>query len=61
MAMSFGKKVDIDPNAWKIVEGKLYVQASPRAQLVWEQDVPGNITKADGHWPTVRNTAPNDL
>lgn len=61
MAMSFGKKVDIDPNAWKIVDGKLYVQANIRAAEVWQQDIPGNITKADGLWPTVMNTAPNDL
>ncbi len=61
MAMSFGKKVDIDPNAWKIVDGKLYVQASPRAADVWEKDIPGNITKADTNWPEVMNVAPNDL
>jgi hypothetical protein len=61
MAMSFGKKVDIDPNAWKIVDGTLYVQASPRAANVWEQDVSGNISKADNHWTSVSNVAPNDL
>jgi hypothetical protein len=61
MAMTFGKKVDIDPNAWKIVDGKLYVQANPRARQVWERDILGNITKADGYWPTAMNKAPNDL
>lgn len=61
MAMSFGKKVDIDPNAWKIVGGKLYVQANLRAAEVWQRDILGNITKADGLWPTVMNRAPSDL
>lgn len=61
MAMSFGKKVDIDPNAWKIVDGRLYVQANPRAAELWERDISGNIGKADVKWPLVMNKAPNEL
>lgn len=61
LAMTFGKKVDIDPNAWKIVDGKLYVQANMRAASLWQKDVEGNISKADKEWPTVMNKAPNDL
>lgn len=61
LAMSFGKKVDIDPNAWKIVDGKLYVQANSRAAELWQKDISGNISKADGTWPAVMNKAPNDL
>ena len=61
MAMSLGYKVDIDPNAWRIVDETLYVQASPRATEVWERDVPGNIAKADTFWPEVMNVPPADL
>jgi len=61
LAMSFGKKVDIDPNAWKIVDDKLYVQANPRASEVWEKDISGNISKADGNWQNVMDKAPNEL
>jgi hypothetical protein len=61
LGMSFGKKVDIDPNAWKIVDGKLYVQANPRAAELWQRDIAGNISKADGEWPTVMNRAPDEL
>ncbi|MEQ8700599.1 MAG: YHS domain-containing (seleno)protein [Bauldia litoralis] len=61
MAMSLGYKVDIDPNAWKIVDDRLYVQANERATWVWETDIPGNISKADGFWPDVMNKAPSDL
>jgi len=61
LAMSYGKKVDIDVNAWKIVDGQLYVQANPRAAQVWQRDISGNIEKADVTWPTVMNKAPNDL
>lgn len=61
LAMSYGKKVDIDPNAWKIVDGKLYVQANPRAAEIWERDIPGNIQKANTNWPEIMNKAPNEL
>jgi len=61
LAMSFGKKVDIDPTAWKIVGGKLYVQANHRAADLWAQDTAGNISKADDKWATVKDKAPNEL
>lgn len=61
MAMSLGYKVDIDPEAWKIVDDQLYVQANERAQWVWEEDIPGNIAKADGFWPDVMDKAPATL
>lgn len=61
MAMSFGKKVDIDPKAWKIINGRLYVQANPRAAELWEKDISGNTEKADMKWPLVMNKAPNEL
>jgi len=43
-----------DPEAWKIVDGKLYLNYSKRVQRLWEEDVPGNIRKADGNWPGLR-------
>jgi YHS domain-containing protein len=41
----------IDPNAWKIVDGKLYLNYSQDVQKDWGQDVPGHIAKADKNWP----------
>jgi hypothetical protein len=61
LAMTFGKKVDIDPNAWRIVDGKLYVQANHRTAELWHQDIPGNIAKADAQWPMVRDKPPVEL
>ncbi|MCP4381507.1 MAG: YHS domain-containing protein [Hyphomicrobiales bacterium] len=61
LAMSFGKKVDIDPFAWRIVDNQLFVQANPRAATVWDNDVPGNIVKADDFWPKVKDIAPANL
>ena len=45
--------VDIDPNAWSIVDGKLYLNYDTDVQKKWRMDVPGNITKADKNWPDV--------
>jgi YHS domain-containing protein len=50
-AVSKGRTASIDPEAWKIVDGKLYVNYSKGVQKKWEQDVPGNIVKADKNWP----------
>ena len=61
MAMSLGYKVDIDPAAWKIGDGTLYVQASSRASEVWSKDIPGNIAKADDLWPEVKDKTPAEL
>lgn len=52
-AVSQGTTADIDPNAWKIVDGKLYLNLSPSIQDIWEQDVPGHIVQADKNWPKI--------
>ena len=41
------------PKAWRIVDGRLYLNATPRVQLNWEKDIPGYIRKADANWPQV--------
>ncbi|WP_239112631.1 YHS domain-containing (seleno)protein [Halomicronema sp. CCY15110] len=52
-AMSEGNLASVDPRAWKIVDGKLYLNWSKEVQAQWLEDVPGNIEKADEVWPTV--------
>ncbi len=54
-AVSLGSTSDVDPHAWKIVNGKLYLNLNPDVAKIWSQDIPGNITKADRNWPTLRN------
>ncbi len=49
--VSQGHTVEIDPEAWRIVEGKLYLNYSKGVQQKWVQDVPGNIVKANQNWP----------
>ncbi len=40
-----------DPNAWSIVDGKLYLNASLGVRKTWSGDIPGNIAAADKNWP----------
>ncbi len=48
--MAQGAKVDIDPSAWRIVDGTLYLNVNKDVQRTWAQDIPGYITRADRHW-----------
>jgi len=45
----------IDPEAWKIVAGKLYLNYNLEVQANWEQEMAENIRKADGHGPELRD------
>jgi YHS domain-containing protein len=51
--VSRGYAVDIDPQAFAVVDGKLYLNYSKRVQGTWNQDRPGYIEKARQHWPKV--------
>lgn len=52
-AVSQGYTASTDPDAWKIVDGKLYLNYNKSVQAKWETDVPGHIASADGNWPAV--------
>lgn len=52
-AVSQGYTASSDPEAWRIVEGKLYLNYSKSVQATWAQDISGNIVKADKNWPGV--------
>lgn len=53
-AVAQGYTAPIDPAAWRIVDGRLYLNVSPRIQRRWERDIPGNIARADANWPGIR-------
>lgn len=46
---------DIRPEAWSIVDGKLYLNKNLDVRETWRKDIPGNIKKADMNWPGVLN------
>ncbi|WP_366944094.1 YHS domain-containing (seleno)protein [uncultured Roseobacter sp.] len=52
-AISEGYTASTTPTAWKIVDGKLYLNYSRRIQRRWERDIPGRISSADANWPSV--------
>lgn len=54
-AMSKGSIASTDPEAWSIVNGKLYLNFSPPIKKRWSKDIPGNIRAADRNWPGVLN------
>ncbi len=51
--ISHGNFFDGDPEVWKVVNGKLYVNYNRDIEKTWEQDVPGFIRKADETWPVM--------
>ena len=53
-AVSKGYTASVDPEAWSIVEGKLYLNYSKSVQATWNADIPGYISSADKNWPEIR-------
>ena len=54
-AVSQGYTASTVPEAWSIVDDKLYLNFSRRVQRRWERDIPGHIAAADANWPSVLN------
>ena len=50
-----GKKFKIDPNAWKIVDNRLFLQLDQGTQKVWLKDQKKNIEIADRLWPNLKS------
>ncbi len=50
-AVAQGYTADIDPQAWRIENGRLYLNYSPDVQKKWAADIPGNIAQGDANWP----------
>jgi YHS domain-containing protein len=51
--VSMGKKVEADPNVWKIVDGKLYLFSSAKAREMAERDS-SLLTRSHEIWPTLK-------
>lgn len=50
-AVSEGYTASTVPDAWKIVDGRLYLNYSRRIQRRWERDIPARIAAGDANWP----------
>ncbi|MEM9370521.1 MAG: YHS domain-containing (seleno)protein [Pseudomonadota bacterium] len=54
-AVSQGYTASTDPDAWRIVDGKLYLNYNESVQSRWERNIPENIASGDENWPQVLN------
>lgn len=52
-AVSHNFTKPINPDAWRVVDDKLYLNLSKGVRKKWLKDVPGNISRADSNWPNV--------
>jgi hypothetical protein len=48
-----GRKYDGDPLAWKIVDGRLYLNYNAWVKKLWEWKQDAYIRGADGNWPLI--------
>ena len=53
-AVSKGYTAKTQPDAWHIVNDKLYLNFNTKVREIWRQDIPGNVKKADANWPEIR-------
>lgn len=52
-AVSQGYIAPGDPEQWKIVDGKLYLNFNARAKELWEADQADAIKRGHANWPSV--------
>lgn len=48
-----GYKVTTEPDAFKVVNGKLYLNHNRQVQDIWVKDEAGYISRANQNWPEV--------
>lgn len=54
--VSQGGKVPANPNLWRIVDEKLYVNINPAVVGFFEEDIPGFLKTADQNWSDLEAT-----
>ena len=59
--VAVGKKFVADPEVWKVVNGKLYLNLDRAIQSKWKKDIPGYIKTANKNWTEIHDKAPSDL
>jgi len=52
-AVSQGYTAAGNPQNWRIVDGRLYLNYNNDIQQRWEQDIPTRIREANANWPRV--------
>ncbi len=52
-AASQGYKAPGDPLVYAIEDNKLYLQVHPRAQGLWQEDIPKYVAAGNENWPRI--------
>ena len=58
--VSIGQKFDVDPQAWSIQNGRLFLQLDPGTRVVWQEDEAENVRIADALWPTIQDLSADE-
>jgi YHS domain-containing protein len=56
-----GAKADGDPNVWKVVDGKLYLNVTPHIGRKWSKNIPGYLKESEREWPKIKDTPADKL
>lgn len=57
-AVSKGYTADGDPNAWKVVDGKLYLNYNQEVKKMWEAEQAERIKNAEKNWQDFKKKKP---
>lgn len=57
-AVSEGYTASGDPEAWKVVDGKLYLNYSPKVKEMWEKEQDDRIQKGNKNWQGFKTKKP---
>lgn len=49
-AAAQGNLARTNPNAWRVIDGQLYLNFNSKIQRRWVKDIPGHIEQADANW-----------
>lgn len=59
--VSVGKKFIGDPEVWRVIDGKTYLNLDANIQDQWLKDTTGRISSADAKWQKIKNQNPASL
>lgn len=61
MGVALDKKLTTDPQAWKIVDGTLYLNLNKDIQKRWSEDIPSNLDAADENWKQIKFLSSDEI
>ena len=56
-----GGKVPGNPNLWRIVDDRLYLNITPNVVTFWEEDIPGNLDTSETNWASIEPEPASDM